>query len=419
MPTPGQDHDSLPMGFELGEYRITKVLGRGGFAITYLAQDRNLVCSVAIKEYFPIDIAARRGTEVGPKSTDDLFNWGLNRFLDEGKLLARFRHRNIVRVSRLMEANGTAYLVMDFEAGDNLNNFCSKCATRPNQDQIIEFTLPLLDGLSIIHNAGYMHRDIKPANILVRESDRSPVLIDFGAARDALGTKNRTVIVSPGFTPIEQYDPSSEQGPWTDIYAMGSVLYWLVTRSKPATSLIRKYSPEATPPATVAAAGLYPQAFLAAIDWAMAVEPSWRPQDLLSWRAALVVAKESALRAATRQSAAVPSPAKKKLPTLRIGHGKKKVICDAAKDKILIGRSTACDIIINDPAISRKHAVIEWSDGRFQIKDFSQGGTYLRIGDSTALVHNRSAFLNSSGVIGIGELPGAKPQSTITFQVVS
>ena len=199
------DEIALPRGYSLHEYRIESTLGIGGFGVTYLATDNNLNVQVAIKEYLPADLARRcEDQSVRSKSdtTLDTFNWGRSRFLDESRTLATFHHPSIVRVLRFFEANQTAYVVMEFVAGQPLGEWIK--TRRPLAEQrLTAITAALMDGVEVVHRAGYLHRDIKPANIFIREDD-SPVLLDFGSARVATAHTERTAIVSPGYAPLEQ-----------------------------------------------------------------------------------------------------------------------------------------------------------------------------------------------------------------------
>ena len=182
--------NALPEGYVLNEYRVESVLGAGGFGMTYLATDCNLNLKVALKEYLPVDFAARGADHAISARTDadaDSFNWGLRRFLDEARTLASFRHPNIVRVMRFFESNHTGYMVMEFVEGEPLNSWITQRRPLPQQD-VLDITGSLLDGLGVMHNAGYLHRDIKPANIFIR-GDGSPVLIDFGSARAVKGDR--------------------------------------------------------------------------------------------------------------------------------------------------------------------------------------------------------------------------------------
>ena len=174
---------ALPVGYRLRDYRIVDVLGVGGFGITYLAHDDTLERRVAIKEYLPNEFAVRDGTTVHPKSTTDRedFEWGLQRFLDEARTLARFRHPNLVRVVTYFEANRTAYIVMDYEEGEPLDRLLARHGWL-TEAQLKRVLLPIIDGLRAVHAAGFLHRDIKPSNVFVRRSDETPLLLDFGAA---------------------------------------------------------------------------------------------------------------------------------------------------------------------------------------------------------------------------------------------
>src|SRR5260221_9188871 len=188
---------ALPAGYGLQEYRIEKLLGVGGFGLTYLALDQNLNLKVALKEYLPGDIAQRAADQsITPSSAEwaESFGWGKRRFLDESRTLASFRHPNIVRVMRFFEANGSAYMVMEFVEGAPLADWIK--TRRPLPEAYLRALLmPLLDGLEVVHKAGYTHRDIKPGNIYVRE-DETPVLLDFGSAR--MKSSDLTAVVSPG-----------------------------------------------------------------------------------------------------------------------------------------------------------------------------------------------------------------------------
>ena len=223
-----EDHkQALPGGFHLSSYRVVRVLGAGGFGVTYLCEHAGLGVQVAVKEYLPNEIAVRDGTAVHPKSAGDRegFEWGLSRFLDEARTLARFEHPNVVRVRDCFEANNTAYIVMDYEDGEPLDRLLQRLGTL-TEAQLKRVVLPVADGLRQVHAAGFLHRDVKPSNIFVRRSDESPVLLDFGSARQALGRKSRSVtaIASAGYSPPEQYEKDGAHGAWTDIYALGPVL---------------------------------------------------------------------------------------------------------------------------------------------------------------------------------------------------
>lgn len=286
------NRNALPTGYRLNDYQIQKVLGDGGFGITYLANDTQLNAPVAIKEYLPNEIAVREGNStVQPKSQKDTenFAWGLERFLEEAHILAQFKHPNIVRVLRFFQANNTAYIVMEYEQGQSLANLIKDGETA-TENEITRILPPLLDGLAVVHNAGYLHRDIKPANIYLRTADNSPVLIDFGAARYEVGSRSRSVttLVTPGYTPFEQ-TKGNQQGTWTDIYAFGGVLYRLISGKIPAESperigAIMRRKPDPLTPAVEIGHGRYSQQLLEAIDWALQINENDRPQTVQTWR---------------------------------------------------------------------------------------------------------------------------------------
>src|SRR2546425_2448407 len=298
--------NALPAGHALQEYRIEKVLGVGGFGLTYLALDENLHLRVAVKEYLPADIAVRApDCSIAPRSeeTVEIFGWGKRRFLDESRTLASFRHPNIVRVMRFFEANGTAYMVMEFVEGAPLPDWVS--ARRPlSEAQVAALVAPLLDGLEVVHKAGFMHRDIKPPNIYIRD-DSSPVLLDFGAARQK--SSELTALVTPGYAPFEQYHTQGKQGAWSDIYALGGVLYWMVTGNSPHEAAARIRADTMPPALQAADKSLFRPEFLAAIDWALAPDEDQRPQSVPEWREALLGAAKSPPRTQVAQPKTTPA----------------------------------------------------------------------------------------------------------------
>jgi len=307
---------ALPVGSTLaGDYRITGVLGQGGFGITYKAEDLRLHAPVAIKEYFPAELALREhGSTVVPRSVREqgVLEWGRAKFLEEARTLARFRHPSIVRVARLFEANNTAYMVLDFELGPSLAEWRPALGREPTQFEADRIVMRLLDAVGAVHAAGILHRDIKPANVIMRDGT-DPVLIDFGAARQALSAQSRTVhaIVTPGYSPKEQYAVDLDrQGAWSDIYALGATLYFLVTGRAPPDALSRDLGEEMKTAASTT--GNWRQGFLAAIDQAMSVRAEERPQSVAEWRDMLLAAPSGPQRmgaaAATRSATETQRP---------------------------------------------------------------------------------------------------------------
>lgn len=232
-----------------GQYIIGKVLGQpGGFGITYLAFNKKLEIKVAIKEYFPRDLAGRAsdGVTIKPNSIQDetLFKLGMEQFLDEARLLAKFNHPNIIRVTDFFEENQTAYLVMEYHQGITLDEYVQKNGLL-NEAKTRQIIFPILNGLQEIHARGILHRDIKPKNIYITENG-VPILLDFGAARQIIQSSDRglSLVITPGFAPIEQYYKKGKQGAWTDIYACAATIYYMLTGQSPKDSHERMINKE-------------------------------------------------------------------------------------------------------------------------------------------------------------------------------
>lgn len=286
------DLNTLPIDYLLSEYRIKRIIGSGGFGITYYAEDINLNKPVAIKEYLPNEFAVRTDkTTVKPKSSADRddYQWGLERFLDEARTLARFKHPHLNEVYRFFKDNGTAYLVLEYIDGETLADLLKR-ERKVNADCLYRLLRELLSGLAIIHEAGFIHRDIKPPNIMLRK-DGSAVLLDFGAARQAAGRRSRklTLLFTRGYAPIEQYEQHADAvGPWTDLYALGMVAYRCISGLRGnqlldaiARDRLQRKGEEANdmPSAVKVGNDQYDIALLQAIDWAIKVNEQERPQS--------------------------------------------------------------------------------------------------------------------------------------------
>lgn len=283
----------LPVGTQLREYEIESVLGAGGFGITYRAVDHHLKRFVALKEYFPSGAAERASdTTVRVTGVDkaDVFAWGLERFEDEARMLARFRHPNILRVAQVFRENGTSYMILDYLDGETLQQWLTRTGEPPTQEQMDKLASGLLGALEVVHGASALHRDIAPKNIMLRE-DFTPILIDFGSARHLVAERHHplTAVLTPGYAPFEQYIVTANtQGPWTDIYALAATFYQAVTGKVPPESPGRTMSDSYVPAVQAAPRGRFRQSFLQAIDWGMCIRPSDRPQSAAQWRAALL-----------------------------------------------------------------------------------------------------------------------------------
>ena len=266
------------------------MLGKGGFGITYLAVDLQLGKRVAIKELLPDTIATRvEGLTVVPHShgMQENWEWARERFLEEARTLATFSHPAIVGVHRLIEANGTVYMVMDYVEGESYEARLQRIGTEPDQASLMAVISPILSGLEEVHAHGLLHRDIKPENILIDKRGQ-PILIDFGSARESVGkTMTMTSIVTHGYSPIEQYQTKGRMGPWTDVYALAAVMCRAIAGEKPPVAsdrLVEESYGGLVPPGS----SVYSRSFCSAIDWALRVKPEVRPQSIDQWKEQLI-----------------------------------------------------------------------------------------------------------------------------------
>lgn len=228
-------------------YLIGRVLGVGGFGITYIGWDIHYNTYVAIKEYFPEGVVSR-DTMLNPNETIVVshdrrrtdFEKGLKRYLEEAENLSKFSHLpGIVNIKEFFYANDTGYIVMDYIDGIDLKNFMKQNGYF-NEHQVLFLMKPVLDSLSIIHNAGLVHRDISPDNIMI-DSHGKITLIDFGSVRNqsVQTEKTYTVTLKHGYAPPEQYYSKGFQGPWTDIYSICATMYKMLTGKVPTNGLER------------------------------------------------------------------------------------------------------------------------------------------------------------------------------------
>jgi serine/threonine protein kinase/uncharacterized RDD family membrane protein YckC len=281
---------ALPMRTHLdGKYQIGRVLGHGGFGLTYLAYHQPLAVPVAIKEYLPRDLATRLddSLSVTPHDTNDAdtFTYGLDQFIEEARTLERFDHPSVVRVRSFFEANGTAYLVMNYYAGHTLDAVLAAQGGRLAPDDALDVLGPILDGLTAVHAHGLVHRDVKPQNVYRTDDGRS-VLLDFGAARQATAEHSRSLSVqlTPGYAPFEQYSSRGNQGPWTDVYGVAATLYRTVTGERPPEAPARMMGETDLRPATEFGID---RRMSDALDDALALQPAQRTTTIDAFRTSL------------------------------------------------------------------------------------------------------------------------------------
>ncbi|MEO5339349.1 MAG: bifunctional serine/threonine-protein kinase/formylglycine-generating enzyme family protein [Magnetococcus sp. MYC-9] len=302
--------DALPPGTQLLWFEIIKVLGKGGFGITYLGKDTHQDRWVAIKEYLPSAFASRDShRDVRPNSpvAAKTFEWGLDRFLKEAQILAQFHHPSIVRVISFFRGGNTAYMVMEYVEGEGLDRVLRHSKTL-DEATLKRILPPLLDGLELLHKADCIHRDIKPANILLRNKGGMPVLLDFGSARQSVAGRSEkmTSLLSMGYSPFEQYDSTGHrQGPWSDIYALAAVLYRAISGQRPLEASIRiaarlRDAPDPLPSAEEMGKGRYAPEFLRAVDGGLRVLETERPQSVQAWRPLLLGEGQVTVSATTR-----------------------------------------------------------------------------------------------------------------------
>ena len=226
-----------------GRYLIGRVLGQGGFGITYLAWDESLKARVAVKEYMPNEMAARMGTtvSVAMKSRAEDFAYGLERFQEEARTLAKFMGQpNIAGVTDYFDENGTSYFVMDYIEGISFKTYIANAGGKVSVEEALNVMIPVLRALTAVHAEGFIHRDVTPDNIYITK-DGNVKLLDFGSARYSLGDKSKSldVVLKVGYAPKEQYTRRGRQGPYTDVYSCAACLYAAITGFLPPESLER------------------------------------------------------------------------------------------------------------------------------------------------------------------------------------
>ena len=289
-----QANHPLPNGHPLEEYTIVRQLSLGGFSIVYLASDAD-DNRVAIKEYLPNSLALRAEGETRPQITPEhqnAFRYGMKCFFEEGRALARLSHPNVIRVLNFFRANDTVYLVMEYERGRTLQEFIQAHRGEVTERFIRGVFTRLLNGLREVHSNKLLHLDLKPSNIYLRV-DNTPVLIDFGAARQTLASDQPMLkpMYTPGFASPEHYGSRKNLGPWSDIYSVGATMYACLAGNAPQAANER-YKKDTLAPAMVRWEGQYSDRLLEIIDWCLNLNHYYRPQSVFALQKALVEATE-------------------------------------------------------------------------------------------------------------------------------
>ncbi|HJS03241.1 MAG TPA: serine/threonine-protein kinase, partial [Variovorax sp.] len=285
----------LPIGSRLAEFEVTRIVGQGGFGVVYEAWDPTLERVVAIKEYLPSSLSTRQGDgTVTPLSERhrETFDLGMRSFINEARLLAQFDHPSLLKVYRFWQERGTTYMVMPFYRGDTLRQALHAMPGGADEGWLLHIMDGVTQALSVMHAAHCYHRDIAPDNIILLEGSGRPVVLDFGAARRVITDKTQaiTVILKPGYAPIEQYAemPDMAQGAWTDVYALAAVMHVAVSGRAPPPSVARLLSDSYVPlSGNEALRQRYSPALLSAIDAGLGVRPESRPQSMAALRESL------------------------------------------------------------------------------------------------------------------------------------
>ena len=288
---PPQANCALPQGYRLDRYRIERQLSVGGFSIVYLAMDEDGT-PVALKEYLPNSLALRADGQIEPQVSEEhlpSFRYGMKCFFEEGRALAKLMHPNVVRVLNFFRANGTVYMVMQFERGRTLHEYIQKHRGEMRENFIRAVFARMLNGLREVHAHKLLHLDIKPSNIYLRK-DGTPVLLDFGAARQTLMNDQPILkpMYTPGFASPEQYDGRNGLGPWSDIYSVGASLHACIAGNAPPRA-DERLKRDALQPLTKTHGGRYSSQLLGLVDWCLRLDALQRPQSVYALQKALLL----------------------------------------------------------------------------------------------------------------------------------
>lgn len=319
-----EDKDKYPQALSGGtvlggRYILGRVLGQGGFGITYVAKDWKTGQLIAVKEYLPDSLAVRSGGSsviAYSRQQEESFLYGKECFLNEAKTLAEFiGNPNIVQVHSYFEENGTAYFVMDYVKGISFQQHIQNCGGRIDWKEAEKILFPVMDALAAVHARGIIHRDVTPDNIYIAQ-DGIVKLLDFGAARYSMGDRSRSldIVLKHGFAPKEQYTRHGRQGPYTDVYSLAASFYYAITGRKPPDSIDRMEEDDLVPPDSLGVN--IPDYIEKALDKGMAVRPAERFQDMSQFKAAMMN-EAGEVEAVSQSYSATQLPVKEALPPVR------------------------------------------------------------------------------------------------------
>jgi serine/threonine protein kinase len=289
-----QNNAPLPEGLDIAGYRIVKKIASGGFSIVYLAYDED-GNAVAIKEYLPSTLALRQPGELVPFIAPEnlpVFRIGLKCVFEEGRALARITHPNVVSVLNFFRANETVYMVMAYESGRSLQDHILRRREKGEKPLVSERFIrkmfsQVMNGLREVHTNKLLHLDLKPANIYLRV-DGTPILLDFGAARQTLRTDSPKLypMYTPGFAPPELYSKNGNLGPWTDIYSIGASIFSCMVGAPPQAADQRMINDKMESHYSKLE-GVYSAELIRVVRWSLMIDPLQRPQSVFAMQRAL------------------------------------------------------------------------------------------------------------------------------------
>ena len=394
-----------------GRYLVQNVIGFGGFGITYRGMDLKENKMIAIKEYYPNGVATRApGTvSVNIHSSYESYKKGMDKFLQEARIIYHYRNPYILTIFSLFEENNTAYYVMEYLTGKDLKQVLKEHGEKLPWNELKKIIIPVMDALSVIHQDGVIHRDISPDNIYVC-ADGSPRLIDFGTARVYTGSSEMTVIIKKGFAPPEQYSSRARQGPWTDVYAMGATIYRSLTGKMPPESLDRQRADNILP--LESAGSDAPASVNRAVMKAMSLCEFQRYGTIYEFRNDLESVGEIGL---TSVANVFTSFAERFLSRpISVKGGVKRIVCESGiyagqtinvETDLIFGRDTGCNVLFpkTSAGVSRVHCQIMLTHGNSQAMLLDCGSTYGTFLNGMRMAAGVPQILENGSIFSFGQ----------------